>query len=52
MGGPGGHMWHPFDLDQVQNGKQLLSIFENEVVQYLNQFNSSIKIDGIKHKGM
>jgi len=45
--GPVGHMWHPFDLDQVQDGKDLLSVFENEVVQYLNQFNSSIKIDGI-----
>ena len=45
--GPVGHMWHPFDLDQVQNGRQLLSVFENEVVEYLSNFNSSIKIDGI-----
>ncbi len=29
--GPVGHMWHPFDLDQVQTGKDLLSVFENEL---------------------
>ena len=45
--GPVGHMWHPFDLDSVKNGKDLLSVFQNEVVQYLNKFDSSIKIDGI-----
>ena len=45
--GPVGHMWHPFDLDQVQTGKDLLSVFENEVVEYINQFTPSIKIDGI-----
>ena len=45
--GPVGHMWHPFDLDYVKNGKDLLSVFENQVIEYLNQFNSSIKIDGI-----
>lgn len=45
--GPVGHMWHPFDLDYVKNGKDLLSVFENQVIDYLNQFNSSIKIDGI-----
>ena len=42
------HMWHPFDLDYVKNGKDLLSVFENQVIDYLNQFNSSIKIDGSK----
>ena len=45
--GPVGHMWHPFDLDYVKNGRDLLSVFENQVIDYLNQFNSSIKIDGI-----
>ena len=40
------HMWHPFDLDYVKNGKDLLS-FSDQVIEYLNQFNSSIKIDGI-----
>ncbi len=45
--GPVGHMWHPFDLDQVQTGKDLLSVFENEVVEYINEFTPSIKIDGI-----
>ena len=47
MEGPVGHMWHPFDLDTVHNGKDLLSIFENEVIQYINEFTPSIKIDGI-----
>ena len=45
--GPVGHMWHPFDLDSVKDGKDLLSVFQNEVVQYLSKFDSSIKIDGI-----
>ena len=45
--GPVGHMWHPFDLDQVQTGKDLLSVFENEVVEYISNFTPSIKIDGI-----
>lgn len=45
--GPVGHMWHPFDLDTVHNGKDLLSVFEKEVVQYINDFTPSIKIDGI-----
>ena len=45
--GPVGHMWHPFDLDQVKTGKDLLSIFQNEVVQYISKFTPSIKIDGI-----
>ena len=45
--GPVGHMWHPFDLDTVQDGKDLLSVFENEVVEYINNFTPSIKIDGI-----
>ena len=33
--GPVGHMWHPFDLDQVKTGKDLLSVFENEVVELI-----------------
>jgi len=45
--GPVGHMWHPFDLDQVQTGNDLLSVFQNEVVEYINEFTPSIKIDGI-----
>lgn len=45
--GPVGHMWHPFDLDSVKNGKDLLSVFENEVIEYINKFTPSIKIDGI-----
>ena len=40
-------MWHPFDLDYVKNGKDLLRSFQNQVIDYLGQFNSSIKIDGI-----
>ena len=45
--GPVGHMWHPFDLDTVQSGRDLLSVFQNEVVEYINEFTPSIKIDGI-----
>tara|TARA_R110002126_G_scaffold53549_1_gene145338 strand:- start:2464 stop:5139 length:2676 start_codon:yes stop_codon:yes gene_type:complete len=45
--GPVGHMWHPFDLDKVKTGRDLLSVFENEVVEYINNFTPSIKIDGI-----
>lgn len=45
--GPVGHMYHPFDLDKVQTGADLLSVFENEVVDYINQYTPSIKIDGI-----
>lgn len=41
------HMWHPFDLPQVSNGADLLSIFENEVIEYINKFTPSIKIDGV-----
>ena len=47
MEGPVGHMWHPFDLDSVNSGKDLLSVFENEIIQYINEFTPSIKIDGI-----
>ena len=47
MEGPVGHMWHPFDLDNVSNGKDLLAVFENEVIEYINKFTPSIKIDGI-----
>ena len=45
--GPVGHMWHPFDFDYVKNGKDLLRVFEKQVVQYINEFTPSIKIDGI-----
>lgn len=41
------HMWHPFDLDYVKNGKDLIKVFQTKVIEYLNKFNSSIKIDGI-----
>ena len=41
------HMWHPFDLPKVTNGAELLSVFENEVIQYINEFTPSIKIDGV-----
>lgn len=45
--GPVGHMYHPFDLDQVQNGRDLLGVFQKEVIDYINKFTPSIKIDGI-----
>ena len=47
------HMWHPFDLAYVRNGKDLLEFFigrggeEGKPQQYIEQFTPSIKIDGI-----
>ena len=51
--GPVGHMWHPFDLDQINTGKDLLEFFIGKggnpglPEQYINKYTPSIKIDGI-----
>lgn len=47
--GPVGHMNHPFDLESVKNGQDLLDVFKNQIIQYINKSDSflSIKIDGI-----
>ena len=46
-GAGGGHMWHPFDLVYVRNGKDLLNFFEEKVKQYVESgANPEIKLDG------
>ena len=45
-GGAAGHMAHPFDLEWVKTGKDLVNFFKNNVVQYLSQNEPSVKIDG------
>ena len=48
MGGAGGHMRHPFDLERVQSGNDLIDIF-NDLKSYAQQAAEEInvKIDGI-----
>jgi hypothetical protein len=46
MGGAAGHMNHPFDCPEVRSGQDLISFFEN-VVLNLTPENSSVKLDGI-----
>ena len=48
MGGAGGHMRHPFDLERVQSGNDLIEIF-NDLKSYAQQAAEAInvKIDGI-----
>ena len=36
MGGAAGHMRHPYDLQQVQSGTDLISIFE-QLKSYVSQ---------------
>lgn len=45
-GGPG-HMMHPFNLDYVKTGQDLLSFFLNKVPEYLKNHDPHIKTDGI-----
>ena len=45
-GGAGGHMAHPFDLPDVNNGKQLLKKFD-QVINYLQNTPAAIKLDGV-----
>ena len=51
MGGAGGHMRHPHDLDEVENGKDLIALFK-AVPEYLRSKNfqtgdtTSLKLDG------
>ena len=46
-GGAGGHMAHPFDLDYVKTGEDLLSFFMNRVPEYLKDHDPHIKTDGV-----
>ena len=45
-GGAGGHMAHPFDLPDVNNGKQLLKKFD-QVIKHLQNTPAAIKLDGV-----
>ena len=46
-GGAGGHMAHPFDLDYVKTGQDLLSFFADRVPEYLRDHDPHIKTDGV-----
>ena len=45
-GGAAGHMAHPFDLDYVKTGQDLLNFFTDKVPAYLETNVPSIKTDG------
>lgn len=45
-GGAGGHMAHPFDIDWVKTGKDLVKAFEMSI-NYLKNGPASVKIDGV-----
>lgn len=44
-GGAGGHMAHPFDVESVRTGRDLIEIFEKSV-QFLSSNTAPLKIDG------
>ena len=46
-GGAGGHMAHPFDLDYVKTGGDLLAFFTDRVPEYLRDHDPHIKTDGV-----
>jgi hypothetical protein len=45
-GAAGGHMDHPFDVPWVKTGSDLLSFFTNNVEEYLQKHEGSVKFDG------
>jgi len=45
-GGVAGHMAHPFDLPNVNSGKDLINVF-NKIAISLKKKPSSVKIDGV-----
>jgi hypothetical protein len=45
-GGAGGHMAHPFNIDSVKTGKDLVTVFQQSV-NYLKKGPASVKIDGV-----
>ena len=45
-GGAAGHMAHPFNLSNINNGKSLLDIFEKSA-NSLNKTPGAVKIDGV-----
>ena len=46
MGGAAGHMNHPFDIDWVRTGEDLIDFFI-DAAEYLQDKPASIKWDGI-----
>ena len=48
-GGAAGHMAHPFDLDYVKTGQDLLNFFTEKVPEFLSKYPDAvhIKTDGI-----
>jgi hypothetical protein len=46
-GGAAGHMAHPFDLDYVKTGQDLLNFFTDKVPAYLKTNDPHIKTDGV-----
>ena len=46
-GGAAGHMAHPFDLDYVKTGQDLLNFFTDKVPAYLKNNDPHIKTDGV-----
>jgi hypothetical protein len=45
-GGAGGHMAHPFNIDWVKTGKDLVTVFQRSI-NYLKKKPASVKIDGV-----
>ena len=45
-GGAGGHMAHPFNIDWVKTGKDLVTVFQQSI-NYLKKGPASVKIDGV-----
>ena len=45
-GGAGGHMAHPFNIDWVKTGKDILKVFQMSV-NYLENGPAAVKIDGV-----
>ena len=45
-GGAAGHMAHPFNIDWVKNGKDLLEVFKM-ATEYLKNGPGAVKIDGL-----
>lgn len=45
-GGAGGHMAHPFNIDWVKTGKDLVKVFQQSI-NYLTNKSASVKIDGV-----
>jgi hypothetical protein len=45
-GGAGGHMAHPFDLDKVKSGNDLVKVFD-QTAKFLVKNPAPVKIDGV-----